>query len=88
MNVGQLATNIDSLRQSYSISLREVNSYFNPYLTQLPFYHAIENQPLSIGVLTNREKWALCAWPEDYRWSSARFYKDGYDELGLRSYFE
>ncbi|HET8574216.1 MAG TPA: LptF/LptG family permease [Edaphocola sp.] len=31
MNVGQLATNIDSLHQSYGISLREVNSYFNPY---------------------------------------------------------
>ena len=36
-----------------------------------------------------RAKWDLCAWPEDYRWSSARFYKDGYDEFGiLRSYFE
>lgn len=33
MNVGQLATNIDSLGQSYSISLKEVNSYFNPYFT-------------------------------------------------------
>src|SRR5215218_2097329 len=36
-----------------------------------------------------KEKWSLCEWPEDYRWSSARFYKDGYDEFGiLRSYFE
>jgi REP element-mobilizing transposase RayT len=28
-----------------------------------------------------REKWSLCAWPEDYRWSSARFYKNGYAEF-------
>ncbi len=36
-----------------------------------------------------RDKWNLCEWPEDYRWSSARFYKDGYDEFRiLKSYFE
>ena len=29
------------------------------------------------------EKWALCSVPEDYRWSSARFYLSGIDEFGF-----
>ena len=29
------------------------------------------------------EKWKLCLYPEEYRWSSAVFYKTGYDEFGI-----
>jgi putative transposase len=28
-------------------------------------------------------KWKLCSLPEEYRWSSARFYFDGTDEFGI-----
>jgi REP element-mobilizing transposase RayT len=50
-----------------------------PLLNEKIFYQRmkyIHDNPM-------REKWSLCKWPEDYRWSSARFYKDGYDEFGI-----
>lgn len=34
------------------------------------------------------EKWALCKLPEDYRWSSARFYVEGVDEFGLLTHYK
>ena len=34
-----------------------------------------------------REKWKLAEFPEDYRWSSAAFYKNGYDEFGILKYW-
>ena len=34
-----------------------------------------------------KEKWNLCVSPEDYRWSSAQFYKSGYDEFGFLKHF-
>ena len=30
-----------------------------------------------------QEKWRLAEFPEDYRYSSARFYETGYDEFGI-----
>ena len=30
-----------------------------------------------------RAHWRLCQYPEEYRWSSARFYYDGTDEFGI-----
>ena len=42
----------------------------------------IHNNPL-------QEKWKICKTPEDYRWSSARFYIDGYDEFSiLTNYYD
>lgn len=35
-----------------------------------------------------REKWNLCEMPEEYRWSSARFYHDGYDEFSIVKHFK
>lgn len=37
---------------------------------------------------TVREKWKLCSYPEGYRWSSARFYHDGYDEFSILTHFK
>ncbi|MBK7691067.1 MAG: transposase [Bacteroidetes bacterium] len=34
-----------------------------------------------------KEKWKLAVLPEEYRWSSASFYKNGYDEFGFLSHF-
>jgi len=36
----------------------------------------IHNNPI-------RDHWKLAQFPEDYRWSSAAFYKNGYDEFGI-----
>ncbi len=33
------------------------------------------------------EKWDLCKYPEEYRWSSARFYDTGVDEFGILKHF-
>ena len=40
----------------------------------------IHNNPVA-------EKWALCKLPEDYRWSSARFYLTGIDEFGFLTHY-
>jgi putative transposase len=34
-----------------------------------------------------KEKWALCKYPEDYLWSSAKFYQDGIDWFGIVKHF-
>jgi putative transposase len=34
-----------------------------------------------------QEKWKLCDLPENYRWSSARFYQDGFDEFGILTHY-
>lgn len=34
-----------------------------------------------------KEKWSLAVNPEDYKWSSARFYLDGTDEFGILTHF-
>jgi len=28
-------------------------------------------------------QWKLCQYPEDYRYSSAKFYDKGFDEFGI-----
>ena len=33
------------------------------------------------------EKWNLCKYPEEYRWSSAGFYETGVDEFGILKHF-
>ena len=33
------------------------------------------------------EKWKLASLPEDYRWSSARFYQTGIDEFGILTHY-
>ena len=35
-----------------------------------------------------KEKWALCKYPEEYRWSSARYYFTGEDEFGILTHFK
>jgi putative transposase len=34
-----------------------------------------------------QEKWKLSGSPEEYRWSSARFYNDGFDEFRILTHF-
>ncbi len=34
------------------------------------------------------EKWALCKLPEEYRWSSARFYMENTDEFNFLSHYK
>jgi putative transposase len=41
----------------------------------------IHNNPI-------QEQWQLSILPEDYKWSSARFYKDGFDEFGFLTHFK
>jgi putative transposase len=34
------------------------------------------------------EKWSLAGFPEEYRWSSARFYLEGKDEFGFLTHYK
>jgi len=43
------------------------------FMQKLEYIH---NNPL-------QEKWQLAEFPEDYRYSSAKFYETGYDEFGI-----
>ncbi len=47
------------------------------FLQKLEYIH---NNPV-------QEKWSLCQYPEQYRWSSSRFYSDGTDEFGILTHF-
>jgi putative transposase len=47
------------------------------FLQKLEYIH---NNPV-------QEKWGLSQNPEEYRWSSARFYADGVDEFGILTHF-
>ena len=38
-----------------------------------------------VGTPTDRVKWNLAAVPEEYHWSSAKFYEHGIDEFGIVS---
>ena len=40
----------------------------------------IHNNPI-------KEKWSLCKYTEEYRWSSAKFYLTGEDEFGILTHF-
>ncbi|MEM9300405.1 MAG: transposase [Bacteroidota bacterium] len=35
-----------------------------------------------------QDHWNLVEYPEDYRWSSARFYEDGTDEFGILTHYK
>jgi hypothetical protein len=50
----------------------------NSLIQKLDYIH---NNPI-------REKWKLADMPEEYRWSSARFYKDESDEFNLIKHFK
>jgi REP element-mobilizing transposase RayT len=41
----------------------------------------VHNNPL-------QDKWRLAEYPEDYRYSSASFYENGYDEFGLLANYD
>jgi REP element-mobilizing transposase RayT len=41
----------------------------------------IHNNPVA-------EKWSLCKQPEEYRWSSARFYSENIDEFNFLSHYK
>lgn len=47
------------------------------FLSKLEYIH---NNPV-------RDKWKLCKYPEDYRWSSAKFYLEGTDEFGIVTHY-
>ena len=36
----------------------------------------------------NPVKWGLCTLPEDYKWSSAKFYNNGVDEFNLLTHYK
>ena len=40
----------------------------------------IHNNPI-------QEKWKLAVYPEDYRWSSARYYVTGVDDFGFLTHY-
>jgi REP element-mobilizing transposase RayT len=48
------------------------------FMQKLDYVH---NNPL-------QEKWHLAEFPEDYRYSSAKFYESGCDEFGLVTHFD
>ena len=65
-------------------------------------YQFWKRDPLAIAITTEaaflqkldyihnnsvREKWKLCVHPEEYRWSSARFYWKGVDEFGILTHY-
>jgi putative transposase len=50
----------------------------NIFISKLDYIH---NNPV-------REKWMLSEYPEQYRWSSAKFYLTGFDEFGILSHFK
>ncbi|WCT12425.1 transposase [Mucilaginibacter jinjuensis] len=35
-----------------------------------------------------QQKWELCTYPEDYKYSSARFYETGIDDFGLITHYD
>ncbi len=35
-----------------------------------------------------KEHWKLCRYPEEYRWSSSRFYYDGFDEFRMLTHYK
>jgi hypothetical protein len=47
------------------------------FMQKLDYIH---NNPI-------QEKWRLSLYPEDYRYSSAKFYETGEDEFGLLSHY-
>jgi len=47
------------------------------FISKLEYIH---NNPL-------RPHWKLCTYPEEYRWSSARFYLEGKDEFNMLTHF-
>lgn len=34
-----------------------------------------------------QDKWKLCRYPEEYRWSSAKFYHNGSDEFNMLTHY-
>lgn len=68
----------DRMFQIWERNPLTVDIYTEKVLLQKLNY--IHNNPL-------QEKWHLCARPEDYPWSSARFYHTGVDPHGVVSHY-
>jgi REP element-mobilizing transposase RayT len=47
----------------------------------------VEQKLNYIHVNPLQEKWSLAKLPEDYRWSSAKFYDSGEDEFGVLTHY-
>lgn len=50
----------------------------NAFIQKLEYIH---NNPV-------KEKWGLCKYPEEYRWSSAGFYLNEADEFGVLTHYQ
>ena len=61
-------------RNSLSIDLYT----YEMFIQKMEYIH---NNPL-------QEKWQLCEHPEDYQYSSARFYETGIDNWGFLTHFQ
>jgi putative transposase len=48
------------------------------FISKLEYIH---NNPV-------REKWKLCSFPEEYKWSSAKFYMEGIDEFYILTHYK
>ena len=48
------------------------------FLSKLDYIH---NNPV-------KEKWGLCSYPEEYYWSSAKFYMEGKDEFKMLTHYK
>ena len=48
------------------------------FLSKLDYIH---NNPV-------KEKWKLCSYPEEYYWSSAKFYMEGKDEFNMLTHYK
>lgn len=81
-----------SLLKEYSIEKSDRNFQFwkrDPLAIPLINEKILVQRLKYIHDNPTKGKWDLCEWPEEYRWSSARFYQNGYDEFNiLKNFFE
>jgi putative transposase len=74
------------------VSDKEDRSY--QFWKRDPLAIAISSEPIlesKLSYIHNnpvKERWKLCKYPEEYRWSSARFYYDGIDEFGILTHYK
>ena len=86
----RLIDNADPILQTFKVNSKDREYQFwerNPlsidlwspdvFMQKLDYIH---NNPL-------QDKWKLCEFPEDYKYSSAKFYENGDDEFDLLTHF-
>ncbi len=61
-------------------SLSKYDKFKNIVIGSLLFLKNENNNPL-------QEKWKLAQYPEDYKYSSAKFYATGIDDFGLSTHY-